>query len=309
MGDADVGDVGVGGVDVGGCRMEASIQKYEAFLESYRQGSFTRAAASLSYSQSGVSRMVADLERDWQLTLLERGRGPLRLTSDGRRLLPLVQEVCESNRRLRMEIDDLRGVQSGSIRIGTFSSVATHWLPPVISRFQTDYPNIDYELLMGDFGEIGRWCEEGRVDLGFLPFAPSSSTLVAQALGDDELLAVLPKGHVLAQGRGVAVEQLCEEPFIMLQKSGDNEVSAIFERAGLTPQVRFRTFDDYAIMSMVESGLGLSILPELILRRNPYDIEVCHLEPRAFRTIRVVTREPGRLPIAARRFLSYLRFR
>ena len=75
------------------------------------------------------------------------------------------------------------------------------------------------------------------------------------------------------------------------------------------PQVRFRTFDDYAIMSMVESGLGLSILPELILRRNPYDIEVRHLEPRAFRTIRVVTRERGRLPIAARRFLSYLRFR
>ena len=105
------------------------------------------------------------------------------------------------------------------------------------------------------------------------------------------------------------MERLCEEPFIMLQKSGDNEVSAIFERAGLTPQLRFRTFDDYAIMSMVESGLGLSILPELILRRNPYDIEVRHLEPRAFRTIRVVTREPGRLPIAARRFLSYLRFR
>ena len=253
--------------------------------------------------------MVADLERDWQLTLLERGRGPLRLTSDGRRLLPLVQEVCESNRRLRMEIDDLRGVQSGSIRIGTFSSVATHWLPPVISRFQADYPNIDYELLMGDFGEIGRWCEEGRVDLGFLPFAPPSSSLVAQALGDDELLAVLPKGHALAQGQDVAVERLCEEPFIMLQKSGDNEVSAIFERAGLTPQLRFRTFDDYAIMSMVESGLGLSILPELILRRNPYDIEVRHLEPRAFRTIRVVTREPGRLPIAARRFLSYVRFR
>ena len=123
--------------------METSIQKYEAFLESYRQGSFTRAAASLSYSQSGVSRMVADLERDWQLTLLERGRGPLRLTSDGRRLLPLVQEVCEGNRRLRMEIDDLRGVQSGSIRIGTFSSVATHWLPSVISRFQADYHNID----------------------------------------------------------------------------------------------------------------------------------------------------------------------
>lgn len=66
-----------------------------------------------------------------------------------------------------MQVDDLNDMKSGLIRIGTFSSVATHWLPNIIKRFKADYPNIDYELLLGDYAEIERWINEGRVDCGF----------------------------------------------------------------------------------------------------------------------------------------------
>ena len=96
--------------------MEASIQKYQAFLETVRQGSFTAAAQKLDYSQSGVSRMVADLERAWGVTLLERGRGGIHLTADGEQLLPMIQSVCEGDRRLQMQVDDLLGLSSGIIR-------------------------------------------------------------------------------------------------------------------------------------------------------------------------------------------------
>lgn len=287
--------------------MDANIQKYEAFLATARLGSFTAAARKLSFSQSGISRMVADLERAWGVTLLERGRGGVRLTADGERLLPFVEGVCQGERRLRMQVDDLTGLRSGTIRIGTFSSVATHWLPHVIGHFQRDYPNIEYELLMGDYAEISAWAAEGRVDVGFLPFVPEG--LEAQELEADELLAVLPEGHELAALDAVAPELMCDEPFIMLEKAGDQEVSSIFQRAGLTPQVRFTTFDDYAIMSMVESSLGLAILPALILRRNPYRIAVRHLDPGEWRTIHAVYRHRSELPLAAERFLGYLGYR
>ena len=181
--------------------MDANIQKYQAFVETVRTGSFTRAARSLSYTQSGVSRMIADLERDWGMTLLERSRAGVTLTSEGRAVLPFVEGVCGDYRRLESQIDDLNGLAAGSIRIGTFSSVATLILPKVIGRFQKDYPAIEYELLMGDYTEIDGWVASGRVDFGFLPRVPRYSGLAERVVERDELMAVLPVGHRLAGPR------------------------------------------------------------------------------------------------------------
>jgi DNA-binding transcriptional LysR family regulator len=99
---------------------------------------------------------------------LERSRSGVRLTSDGMTLLPLMKAVLESYQTLQQHVDEINGLQAGLIRIGTFSSVATHWLPTIIQAFQKDYPNVDYELLVGDFTEIEAWLLEGRVDCGFL---------------------------------------------------------------------------------------------------------------------------------------------
>ena len=148
--------------------MDVNIQKYQAFLKAIEYGSFTKAAEALSYSQSGISRMIGDLEQEWNIILLERGRGGVRLTSDGLRLLPYAQNVCAEYKKLQMQVDELHGLQSGLIRIGTFSSVATHWLPNIIQQFQKDFPNIDFELLLGDYAEIENWIVSGRVDCGFL---------------------------------------------------------------------------------------------------------------------------------------------
>lgn len=286
--------------------MEPNIQKYQALVEAVRCGSFTRAARNLSYSQSGVSRMISDLERDWGMRLVDRGRGGVSLTGDGRQVLPLVEGICDDYRRLQARVSELRGLDAGSISVGTFSSMATHVLPPVIACFENDYPNVEYELLMGDYSEIERWVAEGRVDFGFLPYTPSTKGLASLPVLEDELLAVVPRGHPLAACERIAVEDLVGEPFILLEKAGDDEVSPIFERAGLAPRVRFTTWDDYAIMAMVESRLGLAILPALILMRNPYQIETRPLADPATRLIQVVFR-PGSLGRAARRFLEYLR--
>ena len=147
--------------------MDVNIQKYQAFLKAVEYGSFTKAAEALSYSQSGISRMIGDLEQEWNIILLERGRGGVRLTSDGLRLLPYAQNVCAEYKKLQMQVDELHGLQSGLIRIGTFSSVATHWLPNIIQQFQKDFPNIDFELLLGDYAEIENWIVSGRWTVDF----------------------------------------------------------------------------------------------------------------------------------------------
>lgn len=148
-------------------RMDMNIQKYMSFVKTVEYGSFTKAAEMLDYSQSRISRMIGDLEREWKVVLLERNKSGVRLTSDGLKLLPYAKSLVTEYEKLQMQVDELNGLQSGLIRIGTFSSVATHWLPNIIKEFQKDYPHIDYELLLGDYIKIEEWILEGRVDCGF----------------------------------------------------------------------------------------------------------------------------------------------
>ena len=96
---------------------------------------------------------------------------------------------------------------------------------------------------------------------------------------------------------------------MLLEKGAQAEISQIFERHHLKPRVHFTTWDDYAIMSMVESGLGISILPELILKRIPYHIAIKELDVPAWRTIGFALRETKSASLAVKRFMDYLRYR
>ena len=288
--------------------MDMNIQKYMALIKTVEHGSFTKAAEALSYSQSGISRMINDLEKEWNVTLLERGRAGVRLTSDGLKLLPLVQAVCSGYQKLQMQVDELNGLQSGLIRIGTFSSVATHWLPNIIRDFQKAYPNIEYELLLGDYTEIEAWILEGRVDCGFLRL-PAHPDLETIFLEQDKLLVILPEGHRLADCGHFPVSALGDDPFILLQKGSKADSAELFERCGITPKVHFTTWDDYAIMSMVESGLGISILPQLILKRVPYHIVSKELDVPTYRSIGLALRDKRSASLAVKRFIEYLHYR
>ncbi|MBU3825973.1 MAG: hypothetical protein IAA31_00560 [Candidatus Anaerobiospirillum merdipullorum] len=250
--------------------------------------------------------MIHDLEEEWQLVLLERGKAGVKLTSAGMKLLPYAQEVCAAYATLQMQVDELNGLQSGLIRIGTFSSVVTHWLPKIIKEFQKNYPHIDYELLLGDYGEIEAWIAQGRVDCGFVCL-PTSQDFEVLALAQDRLLAILPPNHPLATADKVALKDLCDEPFMLLEKGGRAEITALFARYNLRPQVHFTTWDDYAIMSMVESGLGISILPELILQRVPYQIVAKPLDVPAYRQIGLELRSKQNASPAVKHFYLYIK--
>ena len=288
--------------------MDMNILKYKAFIKTVEYSSFTKAAKFLNYSQSGISRMINDLEKEWNFTILERNRSGVKLTSDGEIILPYAKELCESYDKLQMQVDNLRGVQTGIIRIGTFSNVATHWLPNIIKEFQKDYKGIDYELLLGDYTEIEEWITNGRVDCGFLRL-PCKHNFETIFLEKDKLVAILPENHELTKYEKVPIKLLCNEPFMLLEKGAKAEISKIFEDNDVIPNIRFTTWDDYAIMSMVESGLGVSILPELILKRIPYKIVSKELDVPAYRNIALAIKNKSTTSTTVKKFLDYLNYR
>lgn len=286
------------------------IQKYLVFLKVIECGSITKAADALSYSQSGISRILQEVEKELGLPLLERGqgRGGIRLTSGGTKLLPQIKALCHANEILLRQADEWKELETGLIRIGTFSSVATHWLPNIIKEYKKDYPQIEYELLLGDYKEIEAWLQEGRVDCGFLRL-PTLSAFDTIFLEQDDFLAVLPEKHPLAKSACVPLKELCMEPFLLLEKEKNTEISDALHRYGLSPNVQFTTWDDYAILSMVESGLGVSLLPRLILRRIPYRVAIRELDIPLRREIALALRDRAAASSAVKRFLQYLSYR
>lgn len=285
-----------------------SIQKYMSFVKAVEYGSFSKAGEKLNYSQSGISRMIGDLEREWGVILLERGKGGVKLTSDGLKLLPYAKNIVDEYEKLQMQVDELNGLQSGLIRIGTFSSTATHWIPNIIKEFQKDYPHIDYELLLGDYAEIENWISEGRVDCGFVCL-PTRSEFETIFLEQDSLLVVMPETHPLADLPVFPVTALCDYPFMLMEKGEKAEISQLLAKYNITPDIRFTTWDDYAIMSMVESGLGISILPQLILKRIPYHVVTKKLDVPAYREICLALKDRNTASVAVKRFLDYLDYR
>lgn len=281
-----------------------SISKYEAFLKTVELGSLTKAAEALGYTQSGMTYILNSLEDEFGLTLLKRDRSGVQLTSDGYELLPCVEALCESWRRVSEKRDELKGMASGHLRIGTFTSVSTHWLPGVIHAFRQTYPNITFELLHGDYSEIQDWLLRGRVDLGFTQL-PLKQGLTSLHLKSDDLLAVLPEGHPLAERESIPLDELLKEPFIMYAENTPGGIRVMLNARPVKPNTQFVVEDDHAIIAMVEGGLGVSVLSDLVLQRTPFRVVKRPLDPPMKRDI-VLASPEGSLSVSSRRFIEYV---
>lgn len=285
--------------------MENPLLKYLAFVKAVEKGSFTAAAASLNYTQSSVSKMIADLEKESGLILLERGKSGVSLTSAGVQMLPFIRNLLNEYDTLEGQVHRILGLETGIVRIGTFASVAINLLPDIFANLKRDYPGIEYELLLGDYSEVEHWLEEGRVDCGFLPL-PTLQGFESRELKKDEYKVVLPVHHPFTQRTAIDIEELNGLPFLLLEHGGKTEVSDLLEEAHVRPDIAFTTWEDFAIMAMVEKGLGISILPDMILHRIPYRIEIRPLVKPYYRTIGLATKSQRKLPPAVEKFIEAL---
>ena len=142
-------------------------KKYEVFEKTVELSSLTKAAQELGLTQSGVSHMLASMEAELQLPLLKRTRTGARLTPEGEQVMPYIHEIVRQERLLRQAVAGLHTLVTGKIRIGTFTSVATHWLPAMMMQFQKEHPQVDFQLFNGDYHDIDTWLGNGSVDLAF----------------------------------------------------------------------------------------------------------------------------------------------
>ena len=141
-----------------------------------------------------------------------------------------------------------------------------------------------------------QWLREGEVDLGFVTL-PAPEGMRTIPLTQDPLVAIMPKNHRLAQLDEIPIQELGEDPFISLLQSSAHDIHRALDNAGVRPNIKFTTKDDYAILAMVEQGLGISIVPQLLIQGRTQNLAVRPLKPRASRTIALAIPEGKPLPV------------
>lgn len=283
-----------------------SITKYRAFLSIAKTCSFTATAKEIHCTQSAASRMILDLEEQWGTELFIRQKNRCTLTSEGQLLLPYVRAIVDAEKNLQTAVSSVTGLATGTVRIGTFASVATFWLPKVIHKFEKLYPGIRYEVLMGDFQEIEDWTRKGEVDFGFTTESIGSG-VKATKIAQDEFLLAMPVNHRLSVKKQIRVRDLDNERFLLLEKGRQGIVSDLFVRENVHPNILLKTFEDHAILNMVKMGIGVGILPSLILQPRPQDVLLRSLTPATYRSIYLLTRDDGTVSLAAKQFLKCFR--
>lgn len=272
-----------------------NLTKYQALLKTVELGSITRAAEAMGYTQSALSRAIAELEREWDLELLTRSRSGVALSSDGNVLLPAIRGLCNAAKTLEEQVAELHGMTRGTLRVGTFTSVSIHWLPGIMKAFLDRYPGIHFELVSSwEFAEIEDLIRRGEVDCGFLR-VPAGEGLDTIALQQDRLLAVLPPDHPLAHAPCYPIPRFTRDPYIRISEERDMEISRIFQEEGVRPNLQYNVNDDFAILAMVEQGLGVSIMPELVLRNSNRHFSAIPLDHPRFREIGLAVRS-GKAP-------------
>lgn len=281
------------------------MEKYLALEKVLETGGFSKAARTMDKSQSSVSQMILSLEEELGLTLLSRSKYGAHLSAEGERIYPEISRLLESYRAVLKKTAEIKGLGNETIRIGTISSVTCHWMPDLVSGFQKIYPDVKFEFEQGDYTLIPEWIRSGKVDFGFV--APAAcGELEYEVVKSGEMLAIVSEKNPLARKKSVTLKELSAEPFIELEEGGYSEIMEAFEKAGISPAVKYRLHDDYAIMTMVEAGLGVSILARLVLSRTNFRNVCLPVDPPITRTLAIAYKDKENLPLACRKFISFI---
>lgn len=262
-----------------------SIARFEIFSKVMELGSFTKAAEKLNMTQSAVSHAVAGLEAEWGISLLIRDRKKgFTLTEAGQKTLLHMREILNQMEKIKQVIAFASNLETGTIRIGSFSGATSCILPKIISRFHKKFPNVDFTFFEGSYEEILEWFEIGVIDIGVVVEPTKATKLNLLPLVQNKMVVAYPEGHRFQNVEIIDVQELKYEPFIMPKGVYRVHVDEIFNKANIEPTVRFEVQDCATITSMILEGLGVTIGPEMFLKDQP-NLKLGNLKQANWRNI------------------------
>ncbi|MEW2576769.1 LysR family transcriptional regulator [Streptomyces syringium] len=261
--------------------MTVNIPQLRAFLAVVDAGGFSAAAAELGMSQSAVSHAVASLERELTAPLLVRAT-PVRTTALGERVLPHARIALSATRSVEQIAADATETMAGTVSLAVTPTVGQGLVPDLLRHWREDQPRITVRVFEGDSAEVSTWLRDGTADAAVLidpPPGPGTQLTV------DCYRALLPRDHPLADEPLVDVRDLEDDPFLISPNGCEARIRTIHSLAGLSFTPTHRVRDLATLISMVQAGLGVTILSEISRPLIPADLTLLPLTPRTSRRL------------------------
>lgn len=281
------------------------ISRYGIFCKVIELASFSKVARKIGYSQSAVSQTIKSLEKELGVILIDRKKDGITLTSDGKEFLPYLEAIYSAECALEQKHKEITGLENSIIRLGTFTSVSRNILPQLMKQFKKIYPNVNFILKQGEYTSIQKWVQTNSVDFGFVN-SNAVSGIDVEVLYEDEMLAVLPPNHPLAQNETISLAQLAKEPFILLDEGDYSVIMNAFQKLHLSPQIEYEVYDDYSILAMVRQGLGVSAMYGLVLNGLEKGLQIRPIREKPTRPVALAWQNKNTMSLASRRFMEFI---
>ncbi|MBQ7246962.1 MAG: LysR family transcriptional regulator [Lachnospiraceae bacterium] len=280
--------------------------KYEAFLLAVDHGSLTAAAEYLGYTQSGITRIIKNLEEELGFPLFVRNKKGVTLTENGKTMVPIFREISRALQNVQQISADIRGTVRGNISIGSYNSIAASWIPQILKGFQSLYPGVSISLHEGGNLAMEKALNEKSVDCCFCArLANAACDWIP--LCEDEVVAWLPADHPMAKKKAFPISELAKAPFIHTTPGQDTEIDRLLKKLNITPDVRFTTMNAFTTYNMVAAGLGISMDQRLRSHKWNGAVKELSFEPKQFEELGIAVPALSEASPATKKFIKYVR--
>ncbi len=264
-----------------GAGLAFTLRQLQFFVAAAEHGSVSAAAKVLSISQSSVTEAIKALEADLGISLFERRARGLEITVAGHQFL-------RHARKIRDDVSDARrafmvesAARTGEIRLGVTSLVAGYGLSDALGRFRRTFPAVRISAVEDSGEYLEHLLIGGEIDVAFLFVSNlhNRAAFQVESIAASAMRLWLPLGHPLASEEAVSLTDVAQEPLIMLSvEEIEASTQTLLSSLGTRPEVAFRTHSVEAVRSLVATGMGVAILPDLIYR--PWSLEGDRIEIR-----------------------------
>jgi len=247
-------------------------RRLQVFHTVARLLSFTKAAESLHMTQPAVTFQVRQLEEHFNTRLFDRAHNRISLTDAGQRVYEYADRIFELYREMENDIREMTGIIRGSITIGASTTIAEYMLPSLLGDFKAKYPEVEIHLKVSNSEGIVSMVENNTIDLGVVESQVTNKNLLVEACRQDQLVAIVPPKHPLANEPSIQIGKILEYPFICREEgSGTREVIAAYLREvgnDAELDVSMELGSPEAVKGAVEAGMGISIVSRATVQKE-----------------------------------------